>query len=312
MIGQQFISEHKYIAGIDIGTNTILMMIAKIENDSFEIISDNHSIARLGEGVDKTGIINDNAIIRAEEILEKYRSILDELDNVQVIAVGTSALRDAKNKIEVLRRLSDKIGTEIKVISGEIEAGLSYIGAVENSEKCLMIDIGGGSTELSIGENKLLKSRHSFNFGSVRITEKFFTMHPPKEEELTQAELFIEDLFKDYILENDISQIYGVAGTMTTIASIALNLNEFSKNDIHNKIINLDDVKNVLNNLLNSTLDEISCKYHVNPKRADVITAGVLIARAIIKKLNLNEITISSDGLRTGIIKNYFLNLFTL
>jgi exopolyphosphatase/guanosine-5'-triphosphate,3'-diphosphate pyrophosphatase len=311
MIGQQFTSEPKFIAGIDIGTNTILMSIAKIIDNNFEIIEDQHSIARLGEGVSKNGFINNNAIKRAKDILIKYKDTIDKYQNIKVIACGTSALRDATNRELVIDELSKIINSRIKVIPGEIEAGLSYIGAIDSPAKCLMIDIGGGSTELSVGNNFKIESRVSFNMGSVRFTENFFKQHPPTTNDIEIAEAEILNLLKNYEYP-EIQEVFGVAGTITTIASIAFKVSEFKKDLIHNKVLTYEQIVQVFDILLNSSIDQIVNLHHVNPGRADVITAGVLIIMTLMKEFKIESLKVSADGLRTGIIKNQILSLFNL
>jgi hypothetical protein len=172
------------IATIDIGTNTILMLVADISPGGIlSTIRDEHSIPRLGEGVDATHLISQTALKRAVEQLRRYRLIAQDENAEMVVACGTSALRDAKNRDDVIDLMGKKTGIRVEVLSGEQEAELTYLGAVsdylQGDEPLAVLDIGGGSTELTFGNGKTITHRRSLDVGSVRLTERILKTSPP-------------------------------------------------------------------------------------------------------------------------------------
>lgn len=292
----------KRLAGVDIGTNTILMSIAeKSEDGIVNLISDYHEIARLGEGLNQSGNINENAIKRATDILKKFRAYCENEEVSEIRAAGTSALRDASNNRAVISVLSEALGSPIKVISGDDEARLSFLGSSNSLSNTIVIDIGGGSTEIIRGFNGELEWLKSFQVGSVRLTEKYFSHHPPHKNEINEARDHLRDLFGALITAEN-TNIYGIGGTFTTIAGIARNLTEFESNVLNGLELKLTDFESVLDNLLSCSIGQIIDKYHIHPGRADIITAGTLIAIESLKALSAVNCIISTNGLRTGLI----------
>ena len=280
------------------------MVVAEVNQDSsFTVLEDEHSVARLGEGVDKTGIINENAIGRATTILDKYKQICNR-HSVDLIKInGTSALRDAQNSSEVRERLGKIIGAEIEAIHGEVEAGLSFSGTVEDNGNSLVIDIGGGSTEYIYGKGSEIKSKQSLQMGAVRITERFFNNLPPKKEELTKGYTFIEESIKKIDIPEEDFKLYAVAGTPTTIAQVALKMPEFNFEKIHGYELNLEEIDDVLNDFNKKTLDELKTTIGVNPLRADIIGAGTMILKKSLEYFGKSSCIVSAKGLRYGILK---------
>lgn len=292
------------IAALDIGTNTILMMIAdKYLNGQINIIDDQHAIARLGENVSKTKKIQEYALKRALDILERYKVLINTLNVNQIRAVATSAMRDANNANDAVKLFEDILESEVKIITGEQEAFLSFIGAIEDNQPSIVVDIGGGSTEIIFGENAQIKSSKSIDIGAVRMTESFFTSQPPKENEIIMAEHYINQVIKQNIDFCHFEKFYGVGGTFTTIASISQSIYDFERKKLSNIVLSFTDFFDVYNTLKSSTIDDIVHKYKVHPMRADVITAGALIALKILEHFQTNKCIISPYGLRYGLIK---------
>lgn len=298
------------IASIDIGTNTVLMVIAEIsDNGKYKIIRQEYEVARLGEGVDNNKFINDNAVLRAEKIFIRFREICDEYGTNKIVACGTSALRDAQNRAEVVKRISDASGINIEIISGDEEAYLSYLGAVDSDGTNMLIDIGGGSTEFIIGRGDSILFKKSLDIGAVRMTERFFTSQPPKYNEINNMTNYIKEYILSEILNSiDLSIVnnfYADAGTATTIATTANNLKDYEVDKIDGYILKKSTLDNVFDLYSKSNSMDIVSKYGVHPRRADLISAGTLILKTSFELFDIKEVTISSKGLRFGfLIKN--------
>lgn len=295
----------KRIAGIDIGSNTILMLIADIDSyGNLKVIRDENSIARLGEGVNDTKTINSSATERACKILQKYKNICIN-EKVDIIApVATSAMRDAINRSEIADIFSNILDTDVKIISGGEEARLTFIGTAENADKCTIMDIGGGSTEYISGENYQIDYKISIDMGAVRVKEKFFSQHPPTDYEIENAKNFIIESL-DKVDKNKINEFwYAVAGSPTSIAAIYLGLREFDYEKIHLFELNPEIISSVWKIIMTHSVQEIIDKYNMHPKRADIISAGVLILKTTLEYFNINTCTVSVKGLRYGIVKN--------
>lgn len=294
----------RILSAIDIGSNTILMLIAKdLGNKQYEIVKDVHAIARLGEGLAQTGIINNQSILRAEKILEEYKRICENFGVIQIKSVATSAIRESKNGLEVSQRLSSVLGSNIEIISGNEEAYLSFIGTVDTDDLCTVVDIGGGSTEFISGEKGKLNYKKSIKTGAVKITEKFFPTHPPNSNQLEKAEKEIKKNLNE--IDKSVLQgyLYAVAGTPTTLASIAKGIKEYDYAQIDGTILTLDFLDDILKEFIKLSIVDIIDKYNIHPKRADVITAGTIILKCILELLGRTNFIVSAKGLRFGVLK---------
>lgn len=288
-------------AAIDIGTNTLLLTVGeRLPDCTVRILRDEHSIARLGAGVDAAGNIGREAIGRAAEILRRYRNICDEADVNLVAAVGTSALRDAANRDEVCAELGSVIGTEIRIIDGETEAALSFSGSVECAESAIVLDIGGGSTEIIAGRGGTIEYRTSMNIGAVRLTERFFGSFPPAPEMVAAVSEAISEQLPVGIPAYPMT---AVAGTPTTLAAIALELQVFSPEKVHNFHLTLETVRSLAEMLLRKPLPEILALPGVHPQRADILPAGALILKVAMEKFGYSHCTVSTRGLRFGVLE---------
>ncbi|MDQ1265252.1 MAG: exopolyphosphatase / guanosine-5-triphosphate,3-diphosphate pyrophosphatase [Bacteroidota bacterium] len=299
----------KRIAAIDIGTNTILMLLAESEGSGvFRILGDYHDIARLGESLGKTGKICDDAIERASNILQKYMNICRELDIDIIRTVGTAALREAKNGVYVRNVFENIIGFPVEIIPGEAEAAMSYLGAADNVGQASVLDIGGGSSELIAGAVGKILSRISLPIGAVKLTEKLLSASPPLESEISDGRKFIRNILIEKIKFPVKGELIAVAGTPTTIAYVLLGLNGYDEKAVQGYQLKLSELDELLTEFAKLKASEISEKYHIHPLRADVITMGGLILSEIMKFLGRNCCTVSSHGLRYGIMKDFINN----
>jgi exopolyphosphatase/guanosine-5'-triphosphate,3'-diphosphate pyrophosphatase len=295
------------IATIDIGTNTVLMLISKCNGNDCQTIAHFHDIARLGEGVNKSEVISQESLDRLIIILNNFKQKCNDYNCDRIIVTGTSVFRDAWNSLEVIREIKNQTGLYVLILSGDDEAKYSFAGAVECEEKSGLIDIGGGSTEVVVGINDEIIYAKSIDIGAVRITEKFFSNQPPTPIEIKNAKDFITQKITDeldFSYFKEIKKFYGVAGTVTTIAATVLKTTDEDVTKYEGFNLKSNDVDSVYDKYIHSTTSEIINNYKVHPKRADLISAGSLILISLFELLNLNEIIVSSKGLRYGILKH--------
>ncbi|MDC1068137.1 Ppx/GppA phosphatase family protein [Candidatus Kapabacteria bacterium] len=295
------------IASIDIGTNTILLLIAEVNKNKIEVIEDYHKIARLGEGLNQNGFINDEAQKRAIDILIFYKSIIDEYKIKNIGVVATSAMRDASNSEIILSQFENILNEKIQIIPGEEEARLSFIGSSEN-RKSVVIDIGGGSTEIVSGFKQNINSVVSLNIGAVNITEKF-NLFSKNQENINLARAYIQTQLSNNMIESQYLPI-AVAGTPNTIAMMVLKLKEYDRTVLHDYSLSLVDIKRMANLIQASTSDELVNVYNVHPNRADIILGGVLILEEFLDINSFKEVRVSSNGLRFGIVLDVFNKIY--
>lgn len=300
------------VAAIDLGTNTILMLIAEV-NISGEVnpIADFHAIARLGEGLNQTKEISSIALERAIDILKEYNKHITEYQVEKVLCVGTSAIREAKNSNLVIQRIENEVGISVMPIDGEFEAFLSFIGTVQDESYSVVIDIGGGSTELIAGENSNISFRKSFGFGVVKLTETYVKSHPPDEKALNEVKDFLIQHFQKISREVVQGRIYAVAGTPTTIAAVVQNLKVYDSTKVDNYILPLKKITQAKNLFLSMSIEEIVSRLYVPRLRADVITIGTIILETFCEYFQIDSVIVSDKGLRYGIAKYFAPKLNT-
>ncbi len=296
-------------ASIDIGTNTLLLLITEvIDGKIIKVLADEHQIARLGEGLNKTGLISDNAVIRATRILHDYKNIMEEYNVKLVRASATSAMRDANNSGEVRKLFETILNSSIEIIAGIDEARISYLGTIEEFSDNLdiVLDIGGGSTEIIVGKNGTITYSKSLQIGAVRITESFFPDFESKKENLESAREHIINMFGELDLVETKGNLIAVAGTPTTIAAIDLKLPQFNAHLIHNHRIGIRRLEEIVDIFVKRTSKELVEEYNVHPNRADVILGGSLILLEFLKYTGKTDLLVSCRGLRFGLILDMF------
>ncbi|CAN5494721.1 Ppx/GppA phosphatase family protein [soil metagenome] len=292
----------KRVAAIDIGTNTCLMLIAEKFDNSLKVIADLQRVPRIGRNVDADRKISADSVKNLIDVLKEYKEICTANVCEEIIAVGTSALRDAANSQEILSEVKESTGISIECISGEREAALSYFGAISGissgKDNCIMLDIGGGSTELCFLENGEIV-RRSLDIGSVRITEKFFIKD--NHSELISAQEFIRREFhelSDLNFEN--KKLVVVAGTVTTLALIKKEHKDFDP-EIQNLILTANDIDEMFEKLKHISKEDILKLGSYMENRSDIIFAGSLILNEFLKFSMLEQVIVSIRGLRYGL-----------
>ncbi len=298
-------------ASIDIGTNTVLLLVAEIKNGKIHPLEEKQRIPRLGKGVDKEKNLHQDSIDRVLENLVEYREYLDqnypELAPRTIVA-ATSAVRDASNRAEFIDLVKQKTGWEIRLLSGPEEAETTYKGALsvlkDRSVKGnLILDIGGGSSELAFGKGYELKHAVSIDMGSVRFTERFFDDNPPSQQQIKKAESEIRRLLKSQRKPEDEFDLIGVAGTITSIAAIELGLQDYEADRLNGYRLKRNAVQKFIDDFSHTSWQEIEQKYpRFLTGRGEVVLAGILILREVMDWCGRDSIITSTGGIRHGIL----------
>ena len=296
------------VGAIDIGTNSMRLLICDYIDNKIDNRVKFVNTTRIGKGVDKNGYISEEAINRNIMALKEFYNICKENNCEKIYAIGTSALRDSKNKDKFIELAKEESKIDVEIITGEEESNLGFKGVLEgiNSEDdILVLDIGGGSTEFIIGNIDGIKFSKSENVGALRMTEKFLTKDPICENEFDNMSLFIEKEISntlDYIKNKGIRKIVGIGGTITSLSAMNQELEVYSMEKIHNSSISKCEIKKILQNLKKLTLSDKKELKGLQSKRADIITAGVKILDIIIENLEIENIMVSEYDNLEGLI----------
>ena len=300
----------KRVAALDCGTNSIRLLIAE-ENpgeSTFTEISRKMSIVKLGEGVDKNKAFLPDAISRTLTALKVFAEDIAEAKVEQVRFCATSATRDAQNRDEFLIPVAQILGITPEVISGEEEARLSFKGATQGLDKAsgpfLVVDIGGGSTEFVLGSDHVDSAR-SVNIGCVRMSERHFKNDPPTKSEIEGARVDIKNaiaLAAEVVPIKSAKTLVAVAGTATTVAAAALNLEKYDSELIHLAKISAIETRRVSNWLLSLNRQGRSDLGYMHPGRVDVIAAGSLVLAEIIEATGLESFVASENDILDGMV----------
>jgi exopolyphosphatase/guanosine-5'-triphosphate,3'-diphosphate pyrophosphatase len=299
-------SSLKRVASIDIGTNTILLLIAKVERGKICPLDEIETIARLGEGVQKKGLLLKEAMERSSQTLAQYLKRCREMGVQRVFVAGTSALREAKNSGEFLKAVEEKLSLSIEVISGEEEAHLSFLAVAEDlreaNQSILVVDIGGGSTEFILGKGHQIGQWISLSLGSVRFTERFLHSDPVQDEEWEMMKENIQKLLINIPHFQGPLLMVAVGGTATTLASVEQRLEEFSVEKIHHFVLEKKALKDQLFLYQSKTIEDRKKIPGLPVARADVILAGGTILYMAMEEMGCPSALISCHGMRYGLL----------
>ena len=311
------------IAAIDCGTNSIRLLVADHDAAGRRDDAGHHrpagvlvdvlrrtEIVRLGQDVDRTGRLAPEAIERTRVVLAHYATHCWQLGVQRVRMVATSATRDATNREDFHAMVLATLGAEPEVISGREEAELSFTGAVRDlagldaaAPPHLVVDIGGGSTELVLGESSVTAA-HSMDVGCVRLMERHLRDDPPGPEQVAAAEADVRAAVKQARVDVPVEQarsVVGLAGSVTTMAGIVLGLPAYDADRIHHSRISAADVRAVADRLLRSTRAERAAIPVMHPGRVDVIAAGALVLREVVDEVGAEEVVVSEHDILDGI-----------
>lgn len=295
------------VAAIDLGTNTILMVVGQRTERGIQILADEHAVVRLGEGVDAQGYLSTEAIERTCRQMKVYADIAGPLGVRSIAAWGTSALRDAANRQTLIDRVFQDSQIELQPLSGEEEALLTFRGArwgLENLTNYAVIDIGGGSSEIAIGTPSKLQFSLSLNIGSVRLSERLFSQLPPTPHAQKRARTQVETALSGLPPMAADLPLLAVAGTALVLAALDAGESRFDAPSLDGYYLQTERVVQLSNNLLEMDYLSLSSLSPIGPERADIISAGALILSAFLEKCGLNGVSVSMRGLRYGLLAN--------
>ncbi len=295
----------KRLAAIDIGTNTILMLVADITEDGKLFpLKDLERTTRLGRGLAGTGHLHPDSLSKSYEVIDGYLTVCRDMGVDKVIMAGTSALREAENTKDLLNFVQERHGLTIQILSGEEEARLSYLTVereMGGDSPLLVLDIGGGSTEIIIGDRGWISVLHSLDLGAVRLTERFLRSDPVAEEEFQQMMAHIFRELRSLAITPP-KRVVGLGGTISTLSAVRLGKKQFDMSVVHDTSLSVADVEQQVLLYKRKTQEHRLQIPGLPRDRADVILAGAAILLATMKVLDFECLTVSCHGLRYGLL----------
>jgi exopolyphosphatase/guanosine-5'-triphosphate,3'-diphosphate pyrophosphatase len=297
------------VAAFDCGTNSLRLLIADLDPATGEAAEHVREmrIVRLGQGVDRTGRIAEESMQRAFVALDEFAMLVQEYHPDRIRFCATSAARDAENAAEFTDAVRQRIGVEVEVIGGDEEARASFDGATralgEVEPPVLVLDIGGGSTELILGSaDGRITGEHSLDIGSVRLTERHLHDDPPTDEQVAAVEADIDAALDTCRVDPGLAgTVVGVAGTVTTVAAAVLNLESYDREQVHLARLDVGEVRATIRDLVAMTVADRRALGYMHPGRADVIGAGALILDRILRRTSVTTLTVSESDILDGI-----------
>ena len=294
------------VAAIDCGTNSLRLLVADLSPGCKVDVHREMRVVRLGQGVDQTGALHPDALERTRVALVDYAAVCASLGVQRTRMVATSATRDASNRSAFVSLVETSLGVTPEVITGEQEATLSFLGATSelvDGGPFLVMDIGGGSTELVLGTAEVTASR-SVDVGCVRLTERHLLGDPPTAAQVTAARADVDEALTSVLADVPVKQArtaIGVAGSVTTVAALALGLASYDPVAIHLARLSAAQVDEVTESLLAMTRAERAALPAMHPGRVDVIGGGALVLQSVVRRLGLAEVLVSESDILDGI-----------
>ncbi len=298
------------VAAIDCGTNSIRLLVADIDVDAGTLrdVDRRMEIVRLGQGVDRTGRFAPDALERTMDACRRYADVVRATGAERVRFVATSASRDVSNRDEFEAGVRGALGVEPEVVTGDEEAALSFAGATRElagsvPEPVLVVDIGGGSTEFVLG-SEAVRAARSVDIGCVRMTERHLHSDPPTASEVAAARADIEaaiSLAQETVPLEVARTLVGLAGSVTTLAAMALDLPSYQPERIHHARVTAVDVRLMSERLLAMDHDARAALPYMHPGRVDVIGAGALVLATILDRVPVTEVVVSEHDILDGV-----------
>jgi exopolyphosphatase/guanosine-5'-triphosphate,3'-diphosphate pyrophosphatase len=294
------------VAVVDIGTNSTRLLVADAEDGHIHEVERETRVTRLGEGVDRRRRLLPVPIARVRNTLTDYRRTIEQLGAERTLAIATSAIRDADNGEAFLGEVEWSYGFDTRLLSGHDEALMTYRGVASErplDAGTMIVDIGGGSTELIAGEPDGVRWQDSLDIGSVRLTERFLHSDPPTDEELDSCAAAVRALLAERVpdeVRGRTSAAIGVAGTITSLAALALGLEEYDRERVHGSTLSAAALAEQLEWLARIPVAARRQLRPLDPERAPVIVAGGVIAREVLAFLRLEALEVSERDILDG------------
>jgi exopolyphosphatase/guanosine-5'-triphosphate,3'-diphosphate pyrophosphatase len=296
------------IATIDIGTNTTLLLIAEEREGTIAVLENRAEITRLGRGIGRDGGLGQEGIDRTLAVLSGY-AVLARVHEAPIFAIGTEALRRAPNAADFLCRAAALLDTPVEVIDGEREAALTFLAARLSFPEAaagamMVVDIGGGSTEVIVARRGAVELCRSLPLGSVRLTERHIHHDPPLAHEIEAVRTEVVGHLAETPFPSDADRpcLVGVAGTVTTLAAMVQDLQSYDPALVHGYRLTLPALDKQIDRLRASTQKERETMAGLDPRRADVILGGAIILSEIARRLGAAKVLVSDRGIRWGLL----------
>ncbi|MBN2801247.1 MAG: Ppx/GppA family phosphatase [Deltaproteobacteria bacterium] len=296
-------------ATLDVGSNSVLLYVVRVEGDKTEVLVDRADLSRLGDGLRATGALGEVPMTRTVEALSGMVAEARGLGAEQIAAVGTMALRTATNADQFLARVEAATGVAIEVIPGEEEARLSYMavrsGLPLTAQKVIVFDVGGGSTEFIYGDGDQIARRFSLDVGALRLTEEHLRSDPVSEEELIALRVaLVEELAA---VEPEVADaLVGMGGAITNMVAVGHELTEYDADVVQGAALTVAEVERQLELYRAMPVADRAKLPGLQPKRADTILAGAAVVRTVMSRTGMNTVLVSVRGIRHGLMLDRF------
>jgi exopolyphosphatase/guanosine-5'-triphosphate,3'-diphosphate pyrophosphatase len=300
------------MAIIDLGSNTTRMLIIEVtKNGAYHLVEEDKGVVRLSEGEGAEGDIKPSALARAISAIKLFKGICDYHRVSRTIAVATAAVREARNQKEFLRAVYDETGIQFRVLSRDEEPYFGYLGVINTMPLTdgLIMDLGGGSMEVTAIEGRAIARSTSIPYGALNLTEGFLDKDKTPEPRIKELEAFLRQQFKNigWLAQYEGSPLIGIGGTLRTIAKVNQRLSGYPFDELHNYAMLPGDITNVYNILKDSDLKERTDMPGLSRDRADIIVAGATAVNTFMRLIKVPEVRISSSGLRDGVFFHEYL-----
>jgi len=297
------------VAAIDCGTNTIKLLVGSFVGDTLDVAARESRMVRLGQGVDETGLLAVEALERTFAAVEEYAGLIRAhgVPPERIRFCATSATRGAGNGSDFTDGVRARLGVVPEVLTGDEEAGLAFAGAMrgladEPAAPVLVVDVGGGSTEVVLGDRTGVLAARSMDVGSVRLHERHVRHDPPTAEELVAIGRDVDTHLDDCGVSLDRAvTVVGIAGTCTTLGAAVLDLPSYDRESIHGSVHDLGDVRATLDRVVAMTVEQRRALPYMHPGRADVIDAGFVIVERVLARTRVSSLTVCESDILEGI-----------
>jgi exopolyphosphatase/pppGpp-phosphohydrolase len=293
-------------AAIDIGSNTVHLVVARCFEDHVEILADELELVRIGESVNATGAISPQKRDLTIATLQQYQALAEHYAAAAIFGVATEAIRRASNSAEFLAAIREATGLVVHIIGGDVEAALTFYGATYELAQhgsppvdIAVADLGGGSMELIIAHQLQIVWSTSLPIGSGSLQDRYVPSDPPTHQEVATAQTFLLDHFQKISVQTHPAALIFVGGSANTLLYLArysLGVSQAETRLSYEDVVRCEGILRVL------SADEVAQRYPIDPQRARILPAGVLIIRALMEQLQLKEIYVSAHGIREGVL----------